>query len=127
MYETTYHRASSVDEAAALFAKGIEAKYLAGGQTLLPVMKQRLASPSDVIDLAKIKDLVGVLPTNNGIEIKAATTHYDVASSDAVKKALPALAHLASMIGAGAECDRQDQQARHCGGRFLQGTVLDRA
>ena len=53
MYETTYHRASSVDEAAALFAKGTEAKYLAGGQTLLPVMKQRLASPSDVIDLAQ--------------------------------------------------------------------------
>src|SRR5438270_700503 len=87
MYETTYHRPSSVDEAAALFAKGTEAKYLAGGQTLLPVMKQRLASPSDVIDLAKIKELVGVVPTNNGIEIKAATTHYDVAQNDAVKKA----------------------------------------
>ena len=99
MYETTYHRASSVDEAAALFAKGTEAKYLAGGQTLLPVMKQRLASPSDVIDLARIKDLVGVVPTSNGIEIKAATTHYDVAQDDAVKKAIPALAHLASMIG----------------------------
>ena len=99
MYETTYHRASSVDEAAALFAKGTEAKYLAGGQTLLPVMKQRLASPSDVIDLAKIKELVGVVPTNNGIEIKAATTHYDVAQNDAVKKAIPALAYLASLIG----------------------------
>jgi aerobic carbon-monoxide dehydrogenase medium subunit len=99
MYETTYHRASSVDEAATLFAKGKEAKYLAGGQTLLPVMKQRLASPSDVIDLAKIKDLVGVVPTNNGIEIKAATTHYDVAQNDAVKKAIPALAYLASLIG----------------------------
>jgi carbon-monoxide dehydrogenase medium subunit len=99
MYETTYHRASSVDEAASLFAKGKEAKYLAGGQTLLPVMKQRLASPSDVIDLAKIKDLVGVVPTNNGIEIKAATTHYDVAQSDAAKKAIPALAYLASLIG----------------------------
>jgi carbon-monoxide dehydrogenase medium subunit len=99
MYETTYHRASSVDEAASMFAKGKEAKYLAGGQTLLPVMKQRLASPSDVIDLAKIKDLVGVVATNNGIEIKAATSHYDVASSDAVKKAIPALAHLASLIG----------------------------
>src|SRR5437667_5235011 len=99
MYETTYHRASSVDEAAALFAKGKEAKYLAGGQTLLPVMKQRLASPSDVIDLAKIKDLVGVVPTNNGIEIKGATTHYDVAQNDAVKKAIPALAYLASLIG----------------------------
>ena len=99
MYETTYHRASSVDEAASLFAKGKEAKYLAGGQTLLPVMKQRLASPSDVIDLAKIKDLVGVVPTNNGIEIKAATTHYDVAQSDVAKKAIPALAYLASLIG----------------------------
>src|ERR1044071_8444142 len=98
MSETTYHRASSVDEAAALFAKGKEAKYLAGGQTLLPVMKQRLASPSDVIDLGKIKDLIGVVPTGNGIEIKGATTHYDVARSDAVKKAIPALANLASMI-----------------------------
>ena len=56
MYETTYHRPSSVDEAAALFAKGSEAKYLSGGHTLIPVMKQRLASPSDVIDLGKIKD-----------------------------------------------------------------------
>jgi carbon-monoxide dehydrogenase medium subunit len=99
MYETTYHRASSVDEAAAMFAKGKEAKYLSGGQTLLPVMKQRLASPSDVIDLARIKDLVGISATGNGVEIKAATTHYDVAQSDAVKKALPALAHLASLIG----------------------------
>ena len=60
MYETTYHRPSSVDEAAALFAKGSEAKYLAGGHTLIPVMKQRLASPSDVIDLGKIKELVGI-------------------------------------------------------------------
>ena len=60
MYQTTYHRPSSVDEAAALFAKGSEAKYLAGGHTLIPVMKQRLASPSDVIDLGKIKELVGI-------------------------------------------------------------------
>src|SRR5258708_6161969 len=44
MYETTYHRPSSVDEAAALFAEGSESKYLAGGHTLIPVMKQRLAS-----------------------------------------------------------------------------------
>src|SRR6201999_4540451 len=81
MYETTYHRASSVDEAAALFAKGTEAKYLAGGQTLLPVMKQRLASPSDVIDLSKLKELIGVEATNAGILIKGATTHYDVATN----------------------------------------------
>src|SRR5215510_14749992 len=99
MYETTYHRASSIDEAASLFAKGKEAKYLAGGQTLLAVMKQRLAAPSDVIDLARIQDMVGVVPTNNGIEIKAATTHYDVATNSAVQKAIPALAYLASLIG----------------------------
>lgn len=99
MYETNYHRASSVDEATALFAKGTEAKYLAGGQTLLPVMKQRLASPSDVIDLARIKDLVGCLGTTSGIEIKAATTHYDVSQDATVRKAIPALCTLASQIG----------------------------
>ncbi len=99
MYETTYHRPSSVDEAAALFAKGSDSKYLAGGHTLLPVMKQRLASPSDVIDLGKIKDLVGIEPTGDGIMIKAATTHYDVAASGTVQKAIPALAYLASLIG----------------------------
>ena len=60
MHETNYHRPASVDEAAALFAKGSDSKYLAGGHTLLPVMKARLASPTDVIDLARIKDLVGI-------------------------------------------------------------------
>jgi carbon-monoxide dehydrogenase medium subunit len=99
MYQTTYHRASSVDEATSLFAKGNEAKYLAGGHTLLPVMKQRLASPSDVIDIGRIKDLVGIEVTGDAVTIKAATTHYDVANSAAVQKALPALAHLASTIG----------------------------
>jgi carbon-monoxide dehydrogenase medium subunit len=99
MYETIYHRPSSVDEAAALFAKGSEAKYLAGGHTLLPVMKQRLASPSDVIDLGQIKDLVGIDVSADAVTIKAATTHYDVATSAAVQKAIAALAHLASLIG----------------------------
>src|SRR5215813_13340466 len=87
MYQTTYHRASSIDEAAALFAKGSEAKYLSGGQTLLPVMKQRLASPSDVIDLAKIKELIGVEASGDTLTIKAAT------------KAIPAVAYMASLIG----------------------------
>lgn len=99
MYETTYHRASSVDEAVALFAKGKEAKFLAGGQTLIPVMKQRLAAPSDVIDLTKIKELVGIETSGDTVTIKAATTHFDVAQSGAVQKAIPALAHLASLIG----------------------------
>src|SRR5947208_12257598 len=99
MYQTTYHRPSSVDEAAALFAKGKEAKYLAGGHTLIPVMKQRLASPSDVIDLARIKDLVGVETSGDTLTIRAATTHSDVATNAEVQKAIPALAHLASVIG----------------------------
>jgi aerobic carbon-monoxide dehydrogenase medium subunit len=99
MYETTYHRPSSIDEAAALFAKGKEAKYLAGGHTLIPVMKQRLAGPSDVIDLARIKDLVGIEVSADTLTIKAATTHYDVATSGPAQKAIPALAHLASLIG----------------------------
>src|SRR5882724_12645315 len=99
MYETTYHRPSSVDEAVALFGKGAESKYLAGGHTLIPVMKQRLASPSDVIDLGKLKELIGIEATGDGIMIKAATTHYDVATSGTVQKAIPALAYLASLIG----------------------------
>ena len=99
MYETIYHRPSSVDEAAALFAKGSDAKYLAGGHTLLPVMKQRLASPSDVIDLGKIKDLIGVEVSGDTVTIKAATTHCDVAESGPAQTAIPALAHLASLIG----------------------------
>jgi carbon-monoxide dehydrogenase medium subunit len=99
MYQTTYHRPTSVDEAAALFAKGSEAKYLAGGHTLIPVMKQRLASPSDVIDLGKIKDLAGVEVSGDTVTIKAATTHFDVATNAAAQKAIAALTHLASVIG----------------------------
>ncbi|MGB3864560.1 MAG: xanthine dehydrogenase family protein subunit M [Xanthobacteraceae bacterium] len=99
MYETNYHRASSVDDAVALFGKGSEAKFLAGGQTLLPVMKQRLAAPSDVVDIAKIPALIGIEVSGDAVTIKAATTHYDVATSAEVEKAIPALARLAGMIG----------------------------
>ena len=99
MYETTYHRPSTVDEAAALFAKGSEAKYLAGGHTLLPVMKQRLAAPSDVIDLARIKDLVGIEASADTLTIRAATTYYDIMTDAAVNKAIPAIAHLTSVLG----------------------------
>ena len=99
MYSTTYHRPSSVDEAAALFAKGSDAKYLAGGHTLIPVMKQRLASPSDVIDLGKIKELVGVELSADALTIKAATTYFDILQSADARKAIPAIVHLASVLG----------------------------
>ncbi|MBV9563072.1 MAG: xanthine dehydrogenase family protein subunit M [Bradyrhizobium sp.] len=99
MYSTTYHRPSSIDEAAALFAKGTEPKYLAGGHTLLPVMKQRLAAPSDVIDLARIKELVGVEATADTLTIKAATPYYDIMTNADVQKAIPAIARLTAMLG----------------------------
>jgi carbon-monoxide dehydrogenase medium subunit len=99
MYATTYHRPSSVEEAAALFAKGSEAKYLAGGHTLIPVMKQRLASPSDVIDLSKIKELVGIELSADALTIKAATTYFDILQSADAKKTIPALVHLTSVLG----------------------------
>jgi aerobic carbon-monoxide dehydrogenase medium subunit len=99
MYETIYHRPSSVDEAVALFGKGSEPKFLAGGHTLIPVMKQRLASPSDVIDIGKIKELIGIQVTGDTLVIKAATTYYDIMTSPDVKKAIPAIAHLTSVLG----------------------------
>jgi carbon-monoxide dehydrogenase medium subunit len=99
MHQTTYHRPASVDEAAALFAKGSESKYLAGGHTLLPVMKQRLASPTDVIDLAKIKDLVGIQSSGDALTIKAATTYFEIMSSAEVKSNIPALVYLTSVLG----------------------------
>jgi aerobic carbon-monoxide dehydrogenase medium subunit len=99
MYETIYHRPSSIDEAAALFAKGAESKYLAGGHTLIPVMKQRLAAPSDVIDLARIKELVGIEVSGDMLIIKAATTYYDILQSADAGKAIPAIVHLTSVLG----------------------------
>jgi carbon-monoxide dehydrogenase medium subunit len=107
MYETTYHRPSSVDEAAALFGKGTESKYLAGGHTLIPVMKQRLASPSDVIDLGRIKELIGIELSADALTIKAATTYFDILQSADAKKAIPAIVHLTSVLG--------DPQVRHRG------------
>lgn len=99
MYQTTYHRPATVDDALALFKKGSDAKYLAGGQTLLPVMKQRLAGPSDVIDLARIPALAGVSATADALVIKAATTYYDIMTSAEAKKAIPAIVHLTSILG----------------------------
>lgn len=99
MYETTYHRAASIDDAAALFAAHPDAKFLAGGHTLLPVMKQRLAGPPDVIDIAAIKDLIGIELTGDALVIKAATTYYDITQSAEAKRAIPAIVHLTSVLG----------------------------
>jgi carbon-monoxide dehydrogenase medium subunit len=62
-------------------------------------MKQRLAAPSDVIDLARIKDMIGIEATADALIIKAATTYYDITQSAAAKKAIPAIVHLTSVLG----------------------------
>jgi carbon-monoxide dehydrogenase medium subunit len=99
MYDFTYHRAANVDEAKRLFGGASEGRYLAGGMTLLPTMKQRLASPSDLIDLAGIGDLAGIRRDGNALVIGAMTTHAAVAASAEARKAIPAVADLAGMIG----------------------------
>ncbi len=97
MYAFTYHQPKNVAAAAALL--GDDAKILAGGQTLLPTMKQRLAAPTAIVDLTKISELSGVSREGNDIVIGAMTRHADVATSAAVAQAIPALAALAGMIG----------------------------
>ena len=99
MYNTTYHRASSVAEAAALFGKGDDAKYLSGGMTLIATMKQRLAAPSDLVDLRHIADMKGVSVNGSTVRIGAGTTHFDVATSPDLRRACKAITDLAGMIG----------------------------
>ena len=98
MYSVNYHRASSVADAAKLL-KGGDAKILSGGMTLIPAMKTRLAAPSDLVDIARIEALKGVKVSGKTVTIGAATTHFEVANDEKLRKACPALAHLASLIG----------------------------
>ncbi|CUA94092.1 FAD binding domain-containing protein [Pannonibacter indicus] len=107
MYETSYHRAASVAEAASLIAKADDGKLLAGGQTLIPTMKQRLAAPSDLIDIGQIAELQGITESGGTLRIGAGTKHADVAGSDLVRRLIPGLASLAGGIG--------DPHVRHMG------------
>ncbi|MGX5733967.1 FAD binding domain-containing protein [Bosea thiooxidans] len=99
MYAFTYHKPTSARQAATLLAKKEDAKLLAGGHTLLPTMKQRLASPAAIVDLGACADLKGITAKGRNIVIGAMTTHAEVAASPEVQAAIPALAHLASHIG----------------------------
>lgn len=99
MYDFNYHRPKSLAEAARLLAGNDEAKLVAGGMTLIPTLKQRLARPTDLVDLAAIAELRGIKRDGNALVIGAMTPHADVAASAEVKKAIPALAHLADLIG----------------------------
>jgi carbon-monoxide dehydrogenase medium subunit len=99
MYEFNYHRPSSIDEASKILGDNDEAKLLAGGMTLLPTMKMRLASPSDLVDLSKIEGLADISDSGDAIEIGAMVRHAEVAASDVVRAAIPALSDLADSIG----------------------------
>ena len=91
MYPFTYQRPTSVRGAIAALGKADDAKLLAGGHTLLPTMKQRLASPATLIDLNKIEALAGIEVKGRNLLIGAMTRHADVATSAASGEAVPAL------------------------------------
>lgn len=115
MYRFNFHRPEHLDEALSLY-RGTEApKILAGGQTFIPTMKQRLAQPSDVISLGKIEGLNYIKVEREGLLIGSMTTHAAVADSEMVQSIIPSLSKLAAKIG--------DRQVRHRG--TLGGSVCN--
>lgn len=115
MYEFNYHAPRTVDEARNILNGNEDAKLLAGGMTLLPTMKLRLARPSDLVDLGRIDALRGISVGKSAIEIGAMVRHADIAANEDVRAAIPALAVLAGKIG--------DPQVRNRG--TLGGSVAN--
>jgi carbon-monoxide dehydrogenase medium subunit len=107
MYEFDYQRPASLADALAALKSAEDGKLLAGGHTLIPTLKQRLARPSTLIDISGIKELRGIKSEGGTVTIGATTPHAEVMASSAVKSAIPALAALAGMIG--------DPAVRHAG------------
>ena len=102
-----YVRAHTLDEALTLLAQNEDAKILAGGHSLIPAMKLRLAMPPVLVDIGRIKDLAYIREEEGQIRVGAMTTHYQIESSDLLKKICPLLPECASHIG--------DVQVRNCG------------
>jgi carbon-monoxide dehydrogenase medium subunit len=115
MYNFTYHRASGLRQAQNLLGKLEDPKLLAGGMTLLPTMKMRLASPANLIDLDRVEGLDGIEVKGRSLVIGALARHAEVANSATVGEAIPALAELAGLIG--------DPAVRHRG--TLGGSVAN--
>ncbi len=99
MYDFNYHKPGSLSDAAAAIGGAEDGKIVAGGMTLIPTMKQRLASPSDLVDLGGVSELSGITADGGTVTIGAMTTHAAVAGSADVRNAIPALADLADKIG----------------------------
>ena len=107
MYSTSYHRASSLDEAVRFLADNEEAKALSGGQTLLPTMKQRLAAPSHLVDLRHIAEMKGIAVDGKSVKIGAGMTHGEIMDSADIASVCPGLHQMAGLIG--------DPAVRHMG------------
>jgi len=116
MYNFSFHRPTGLRQASNMLGKLEEAKILAGGQTLIPTMKLRLASPGNIVDLNAIEgEMAGIELKGRSIVIGAMTRHVEVANSAVVKEHIPALAYLASLIG--------DPAVRHRG--TLGGSIAN--
>jgi aerobic carbon-monoxide dehydrogenase medium subunit len=107
MYNFTFHRPETLRQAINLLSKHEDAKLLAGGHTLLPTMKLRLAAPTQLIDLSRVAGLTGIELSGRSLTIGAMTRHVDVHTSPVVQEAAPVLAKLAGLIG--------DPAVRHMG------------
>lgn len=107
MYPFTYHRPKTIVDAKRLQHDSADGTFLAGGQTLLPTLKQHLAAPTDVIDISTIPELHGIEDKGSNIVIRAAVTHDEVSRSDIVRARIAALAGLAGSIA--------DRHVRHRG------------
>ncbi len=99
MYEFAYYKPSSVADAVKLLSADPDARPISGGQTLLPALKHRLNRPTLLVDLSGIAELKGIKPEGDKITVGALTRHIEVQNSPEVKSAIPALAHMAAVIG----------------------------
>lgn len=107
MYATSYHRATSIDEAAERVAAAESGKFLSGGMSLLPTMKQRLNAASDLIDLRHVPELKGISVDGREVRIGAAVTHHAIATSKEIMGVCHGLGQMAKVIG--------DPQVRYMG------------
>ncbi len=99
MYDFNYRKASSVEDAVSAVTGAEDGRFLAGGMTIIPTIKQRLANPSDLVDLAGVGGLTGISVSGNTVEIGGMARHAEVNASSEVAAAIPALARLAGGIG----------------------------
>lgn len=115
MHAFNYHRPTTLEEVGRIVGSSPDASLLAGGQTLIPTLKQRLAEPSDLIDLGGIAELSGIRVERNEVRIGAMTRHAEVCGSAELKGTIPGLANMAEHVG--------DHQVRNLG--TLGGSIAN--